>query len=81
MDKDDIDLNFIMKGVADSHVVVIRRGGFEHLLNCLVNQKRKLSPGEQKIIDNCWKKGMELLNDKSLKCVNGSSCPICKLWK
>ena len=55
----------ILGGVIfDNHVVVIKKDSFEHLLNCLANQKRQLSKEEQKAVDSCWRQGMDLLNPK-----------------
>lgn len=52
--------------IFDNHAVVIKKDDFEHILNCLANQKRQLSEEEQEAVDNCWRQGMDLLNPKKV---------------
>lgn len=61
-----------MKGRIEIDDVIISKGDFEHLLNCLANQKWLPTPEKQAgielecqtYIDKCWIEGMELLNSK-----------------
>ena len=61
-----------MKGRIEGNDVIISKGDFEHLLNCLANQKWLPAPEKQAgielecqgYIDKCWIEGMELLNSK-----------------
>lgn len=61
-----------MKGRIEGNDVIISKGDFDHLLNCLANQKwiplpEKQSGVEiecQKAIDECWVGGMEVLYGK-----------------
>lgn len=62
-----------MKGRIEGNDVIISKGDFEHLLNCLANQKwlpkthnQQGSEIEaQKAIDICWGEGMDILNTKA----------------
>lgn len=56
----------VLKGYNDGNNVIISMEGFEHLLNCLANQKGikgfdKSDDAVQNIIDVAWRDGMEML--------------------
>jgi len=64
-----------MKGRIEGNDVIISKGNFEHLLNCLCNQKYLPLPEKQsgveiecqKAIDRFWKEGVNILNTISVK--------------
>lgn len=72
MDAKDSDREAFDREAFDTNYIVVSRAFFEHLLNCLANQKflhtrvQSEREADQKVIDVAWDKGM----DASYACFN-----------